>query len=372
MLGQPALPLLEGAKTAQLQQLAQAGAAGVIRQQRRGLGIDRLRVHHELLGLAPRETAAGSWYAASVNLALSEGETAWCCDFVTQRDGKIIDPMAGRISTKESEVLLHALDEQLGSDTRRWEAGEGSHHVLVVRDPSLSGERPPAIPSPEQLLNLRWDEHLPGASAGDALRLLIDEAGKLLDDHPINRVRVDLGENPANLLWLWGPITGEAPAAHQRRTRLDGLLLSRYFPMRGLARVRGFDWKEGPAALDERGMHALWKAIIAGLEHHQTVYVHLRVDTADPVERQCAMERLDQLILKPLTQELPRRGPWRLLVAIDDHGSEAIPFVAIGTGLPQHPVVSLAGSQLAEGSLIFPDAAALAVWFRQGSSWPTA
>ena len=91
--------------------------------------------------------------------------------------------------------------------------------------------------------------------------------------------------------------------------------------------------------------------------------VHLRVESGDQVERLCAMERIDQLLLKPLTQLLPRLGEWRLLAVIDGRMGGAVPFVALGTGLPQQPVVSLSPQSLAESPLRFADGAALFSWF---------
>ena len=146
--------LLEGSKTAHLHQLAQAGAAGVIRQIADQDPGDPAMLHRGLLGLDPHDAdlTAARCYAASANITLEPGETAWCCDFVTQHDGVIIDPEAGRIPTKESEVLLQALEEQLGAEGRRWELGSGPHHVLVTRDPALATRGGHAVRSPHRLL----------------------------------------------------------------------------------------------------------------------------------------------------------------------------------------------------------------------------
>ena len=102
------------------------------------------------------------------------------------------------------------------------------------------------------------------------------------------------------------------------------------------------------------------------IERHDFVYVHLGIETSNQVERLCAMERIDQLLLKPLTELLPRVGPWRLLVAIDDRTSGAVPFMAIGTGLPQAPAVSLHARHLAESPLALHDGFALFSWLTTG------
>jgi hypothetical protein len=74
------------------------------------------------------------------------------------------------------------------------------------------------------------------------------------------------------------------------------------------------------------------------------------------------MERIDQHLLKPLTETLPTMGSWRMLAVIDDRSGLA-PFVAIGTGLPNQPVAKLSVQALAESPLVFADGAALYTWF---------
>ena len=360
-------PLLEGARTAHLQQLAQAGAAGLgkLGAQKNHGTIDRLRLHRALFGLDARQpgTAPGSWYASAANVPLKSGETAWCCELVTQRDGRLTDPSAGHIPTKESELLLHALDERLGSETRRWKVGQGPHHVLVVRDePALAaGDKP--VPPPELLLGELWERHLPGGETERALRALLEQGAKILEQHPVNRVRADLGENPANMLWLWGAADAGSSRSFADRTGLSGAVVSSSFLLRGFAKALGLGWKEGPASFEERSMKPIAKTVHGLLERHDFVYVHLSVASNDPVQRLVAMERLDQLLLKPLTEQLPQSGPWRLLTVVDDRTRGTTPFVAIGTGLPQQPVVSLTAEHLAESPLAFKDGGDWFSWF---------
>ena len=96
--------LLEGAKTAHLRHVAQAGAAGTIRSPAPNGQRERLRLHRSLLGAHPDDPVAdpGSCYAAAVGLALAPDETAWCCDLVTQRDGAVVDADGGKIPTTQS------------------------------------------------------------------------------------------------------------------------------------------------------------------------------------------------------------------------------------------------------------------------------
>ena len=361
-------PLLEGAKTAHLQQLAQAGAAGLGKMgaSKNHGTIDRLRLHQALLGFDARQpgTTPGSWYAAAANLQLQAGETAWCCELVTQHDGRITDPIAGNIPTKESELLIRTLEERLGSETRRWHLGQGPHHVLIVRgEPVLSAAGRKPVPPPELVIGEPWERQLPRGDADDALKALLEQGAKILEQHPVNRVRVDLGENPANMLWLWGASDAGAARSFTDRTGFSGAVVSSSFLLRGFAKTLGLGWKDGPHSFEERSLKPVAKTVQGLLERHDLVYVYLSIATNDPVQRLCAMERIDQLLLKPLTEQLPDTGPWRLLTVVDDRARGVAPFVAIGTGLPQQPVASLTAENFAESPLAFQDGSDWFSWF---------
>ena len=364
--------LLEGAKTAHLQQLAQGGAAGVLRHAAEYDHGDPALLHRGLLGLDPQDVdvAAARCYTASANIAMEPGETAWCCDLVTQHEGVLIDPEAGRITTKESDLLVKALDEHLGAEGRRWATGSGPHHVLITRDPALAAERGHAVRSPHRLVGQEWARHFPKGELGDALRMLVEQSSQILESHSINRVRLDLGENPANLIWLWGPTSGGAGSSFKERTGLSAAVVSNSFWLQGLAKAMNLGWSEGPPSFEEPAVHRWVKAIVPLVRAHDLVYIHLRVNTDDPVERLCAMERIDQLLLKPLTDQLPALGAWRLMSVIDDRRSRVVPFVAIGSGLPQQPVSQLTPEAFAASPLRQEDGLRLFSWFTTPSASP--
>ncbi|MCX7706069.1 MAG: hypothetical protein N2115_07445 [bacterium] len=57
---------------------------------------------------------------------------------------------------------------------------------------------------PYQLINKNYREYLPQSGSIRPLARIIENSSRILEKHPVNRVRIDLGENPANLLWLHG------------------------------------------------------------------------------------------------------------------------------------------------------------------------
>lgn len=362
-----ATSLLEGTKAVFMQQLASAGAAGIVKRHAQSRLINRLGVHRGLLGLEPKraEPPEGQYYAASVNLKLAEGETIWCCDFATQQDACIVDPAAGQIPTKESALLIQALNMALGSDARRWEVGSGQHHLFITRDAALAPEASVSVPPPEMMVGEPWSRFLSRNALSQALQLLVEQAKDVLEHHPVNQVRVDLGQNPANFLWLWGGANNQPRPSFAARTGLSGAVVSHSFPLRGLAKTLQLEWKSGPALLDEISMDRLMKEVLQLLQGHELVYVHLRVTSPDAVERLCIMERVDQRLLKPIVEQLGSRGDWRLLAAIDDRLQGSVPFIAVGAGLPKEPVEQIQAGGLAESPLAFEDSAALFSWFTQ-------
>ena len=354
--------LLENSKLGHLQQLAQAGAGGTIQLSSRR-PTHRFDLHRGLLGLNSDEpgVSAAQCYAAGANILLGEGETAWCCELITHQEGRILDATAGRITTKESELLVHALDEELGSDSLRWEIGEGPHHLLITTDPDFERHGSGRVPAPELLVGEAWRDHLPKGVQGDALAAVIEQAAAILEPHPVNRVRVDLRENPANLVWLWGAAQVATPAPFRQQTGFSGAVSSSHFLLRGLARCLGLGWRQGPASLEDATMQRWTSSAARLIREHDLTYLHLPIETADPVERLCAMERMDHMV-HTLTDTLSKQ-PWRLLVVLDERREQTVPFVAIGTGLPQQPVTKLHTAELAESPLRFDTAAELFSWF---------
>jgi 2,3-bisphosphoglycerate-independent phosphoglycerate mutase len=362
-------PLLEGARATHLLQLAQAGAGGLLRGRGRQAALGRLQIHAGLLGRQAQDPTAAParWYAAALGVACSPDETLWCCDLVTQHEGAVVDPLAGRISTKEGQELIAALNQRLGADTRRWIVGEGPHHIFVTRDPALAPGRAAAPRPPELLRGEAWAAALGRGRSREPLRALLEQSAQVLDAHAVNRVRVDLGENPANLGWLWGPLRGEAAVAHPGTPAARaGTLVSSAFPMRGCAAALGLAWHEAPRTFEERQVRALAVFAVKTLAKQDLLYLHLQVQAAEPVERLVAMERIDHLVIKPLIEALPGLGEWRLLVAVDDRATGGVPWMAAGTGLERRPVVRFSADAFAASPLRFEEPTDAFAWLTHG------
>jgi 2,3-bisphosphoglycerate-independent phosphoglycerate mutase len=295
---EPLVDLLQSTKAAHLHHMAQTGAIGSLRWPLPRTALDGFHAHWALLGysIQSESTRAGRAYAAAVDHALKPDEVAWCCDFVTQHEGRVVDPTAGAISTQEAKLLIEALNRQFGSEDRRWLLGEGSQHVLLLRDPALAAaglEKP--LEPPARIVGVLWKRRLPKGSLGRAVRTLVDQTSRLLEIHEVNRVRVDLRENPANMMWLWGAAKAHTVPTLKDHSGLSGVIISSVFPMRGFASMLGCSWEPGAVKLDEPSLKRLNRAVPKLLAGSDLLYLHVAVDASDPVERLCAVKRLDAL-----------------------------------------------------------------------------
>jgi len=126
-----------------------------------------------------------------------EKQTFFLARFLMQVDGRVIETDVN-LSDKETAGLLDVFSAP----------GKEIEFYAMDREP-IAGFRKefPLEPVvfPDDLKGKRFAEYLYGNNELADINSLIDSSVKILSENPINRVREDLGEISANLLWLWGP-----------------------------------------------------------------------------------------------------------------------------------------------------------------------
>jgi len=165
---------------------------------------------------------------------------------------------------------------------------------------------------------------VPKGKAELKVRRYLERAAEVLAAHPVNDVRVDLGENPANGIWLWGGGQALAPPAGPEPRETRGALASSARMGKGIASLCALEvlqirspWRGEP---DE----AVWSIpdLIDCLRRvdRLTIYVEAPqegVGFGDDVEKVRALDLLDQVVLGPL-YEIVREGfrPCRLVLTV--------------------------------------------------------
>src|SRR6185503_20797962 len=141
----------------------------------------------------------GPLEAAGLGVELEPDDLALRLNLVSTFDGVLVDTRAGHVSDQEAALLLAVLREiDLGGFPLELHAGAGYRHLAVVRGGAKLDVT--TVP-PHEVLGKRLADHRPrGRDAGPLVRFL-EEAARRLAVHEVNRVRVDLRENPADAAW---------------------------------------------------------------------------------------------------------------------------------------------------------------------------
>ncbi|OQA52540.1 MAG: cofactor-independent phosphoglycerate mutase [Candidatus Omnitrophica bacterium ADurb.Bin292] len=243
-------------------------------------------------------------------------------NFITEASGLLADSTAGSISTKESRALINFLNKKISSDFVRFFAGTAHRHIAVIKDAhgfeALSAKTNP----PEDVEGQKIEDVLPNGAGEELLKKLMFDARLLLQDHEINQVRVDLGENPANMIWLWGQ--GKKPALKPLRELYDltgGAMVAVREYAKGLGRVAGLtvmevkEENEDPSVFYDR----ISKIALDALEEKDFVCIHLhQPDEAsragDLKSKIFAIEGIDSFVFSKIRKYFERQKEARLLI----------------------------------------------------------
>ncbi len=212
---------LEAAKTPAMDALVKKGRIGTASFVPARLPVSPDIAVLSYLGYDPEEfyTGIAPLEAAAMGISQSDHEIVFRCDLVTVFDDILVDTSASRITPRESHILIEELQRKLGSDRIRFFPGVGYKNILRIHDPELVDALDEVDSQiPEKIMGQRFSKHLPSGRASEILTDLMDQSKEILDQHEINRVRIDLGENPANMIWPWGQ--GKRPKLPTLKSRI--------------------------------------------------------------------------------------------------------------------------------------------------------
>jgi len=283
-----------------------------------------------LLGYEPQHfyTGRAPLEAASMGINLQEDETAYRCNLVTleKNDDEslvMVDFSAGLIPTAESNILIKDLQDEIGSDRFHFYPGISYRHLMVSRTSLPDLETVPPHDYIGKDVSEFWDRYLQHPE----LQLLLQGAGRFLEEHQVNKQRTRRGLPAANAIWLWGE--GKAPTIPTLNEQfgLQGSLISAVDLLKGIGSYGGLDIIEVAGATGDIHTNYAGKAAAAlkALAEQDFVFVH--VEAPDEAGHQGsvqdkirAIEDFDSKIAKPIFEALQSMEPgtdFRLVVCMD-------------------------------------------------------
>ncbi len=268
--------------------------------------------------------------AVSMGLSMRPEDTAYRCNVVTvseeeaDYDDKVmIDHSADEITTAEASELIKAVEEKLGTEFRHFYTGVSYRHCMIwYNTPSEYN-----FMRPHDILGQKIKEHLPAGAAGKPFYELMRASYDILNHHPINEARRARGLRPANSIWLWSP--GKKPALPNfyEKWGLRGAVISAVDLIKGIGLCAGMQSIDVDGATGN--VHTNWSgkadAAIEAFENERDfVYIHVEAPDecghrAELENKVLSIEKIDELILKPLYEYLVSTGEDFKIMVLPDH-----------------------------------------------------
>jgi 2,3-bisphosphoglycerate-independent phosphoglycerate mutase len=235
---------------------------------------------------------------------------------------------------------------------------------VVFRGRGLSPEVTDTDPHETGSAILESEARRPGAKAtAKAVNEFTKQAHKLLEDHPVNRARVERGEPPANAIVLRGagvysqlvPITERL---HLKAAGIAGVAL-----IRGMFRTVGMDVVDVAGATGglDTDMIAKADAALEALRTYDLVVLHVKAPDlcghdGNASEKIRVIERLDAMM-----GQLKARLPGDVVIgitadhstpiALKDHSGDPVPLTIFGEGVRVDDVLNFDERSVARGAL---------------------
>lgn len=339
--------VLEAAETPNMDRIAIDGMQGCVRTVPAGMTPGSDVALMSLLGYDPAQcyTGRAPIEAVAQNIPLGPDDWVFRCNLVTCADGLMADHSAGHISTKEAREIIDELKAVLESKTVRFYPGVSYRHLCVISGIDFSKV---TTSPPHDIIGEKVAKHLPRGKHSDFLNDLMARSQQLFENHPINRVRRDLGENPVSTIWLWGQGQKALLERFSKKYGKHGAAITAVDLVRGLARLIGFDLipVQGATGYVDTNYPGKGQAAIEALEKYDIVFVHIEAPdeaghSGNPQQKKKAVELIDQFIVGPVYEALQHYEQYRILVMPDhptpveirSHVDEPVPFAMAGTGV---------------------------------------
>lgn len=336
---------LQAARTPVMDTMAKVSEQGIAYTVPKNLPAGSDVANLAMLGYDPQKYYSGRspLEALSIGVDMKDTDIALRCNIVTLSEDEtyeektIIDHSSGEITTEEARVLIDAVKKELETDEFQYYPGVSYRH-LTIWDHGETVELTP----PHDILGKRIGEYLPEETK---LREMMEKSFDILDRHPINEKRREMGLNPANSIWFWGAGTRPALDDFEEKTGKKGAMVSAVDLLKGIAvgtHMLNLDVEGATGGLDTN-YKGKAMAAVDSLTKDGADVVYIHVEAPDEMGHQGSVENkvkaiefLDDQVIRVVAEELKKRGEdFRMLIGPDHptpisirtHSKDPIPFM---------------------------------------------
>ncbi|MBF0511554.1 MAG: cofactor-independent phosphoglycerate mutase [Candidatus Omnitrophica bacterium] len=342
---------LEAARTPHMDFLAKNGMTGLVQTIPDGLPPGSDIGNLSLMGYNPKKHLCGraALEAANLGVKLGKDEVAFRCNLVTVKNGTMVDYSAGHISTDEARNLIEYLERMIDWPDVRFYPGKSYRHLMVVKTLNVVNMVNVKTTPPHDIMGKKIKSYLPSGQNGGILLRMMEKSPSILNDHQINKLRVDSHENPANMIWLWGQGANPQLPLFKTRYGLSGSVISAVDLVNGIGCLIGLEVVSVPGANGYYDTNYKGKARYAldSLKKNDFVFVHVEATdeaghNGDWKAKVACCERFDDEVVGTILKSYKNKEEGvRILVSPDHatpitirtHERGPVPFVMWGDGI---------------------------------------
>lgn len=381
---------IEASKIPNMNFIAKNGIVGTASTIPKGMTPASDVANLAIMGYDPKKYYSGRGPLEAVNMGIELGidDVAFRCNFITEYKGALIDYSAGHIKTKEAEILIKALDEKLGTPLVKFYAGISYRHLMVVKNgrhfPLDSKEADLAkikYMPPHDIAGQPIKDNLPKGRGSELLIKMMEESRSILMKCDVNKVRLDLKENPANMIWLWGQGSKPDLPLFKEKYGVGGSIISAVDLLNGIGKLIGLEPIKVPGATGYYDTNYQGKAdyAIASLEKNDFVFIHVEApDEAghnkDIRAKIGAIENFDRFIVGSILKRFTDKDSIRMMIlpdhatpiSVGTHVADPIPFAIYGSGIEADSIEVFSEKAARAGKLFFSAGWQLMDYFIKG------
>lgn len=295
------------------------------------LGYDPMKYY---TGRSPLE-------AASIGVELQPTDVTLRCNLVTlsNENGSEImkDYSAGHITTEEAHELIKDIKKRLDGKGFEFHPGISYRHLLVWN----KGNKEVKTTPPHDISSKEINPHLPIGKGSELLLDLMHKSKDILKDHPVNKKRVNEGNNPVTSIWLWGQGVAPKMPSYKELYGLSGSVISAVDLVKGIGYYAKLDVIDVPGATGYLDTNYEGKVEYAldSLNDVDLTMIHIESTdetghVGDAKLKIQAIEDFDKRVVANVLEGIKKFGDYRILVMSDHptpidirtHINEPVPF----------------------------------------------
>lgn len=324
--------ILQSCDKPNIDKLASVSEVGLCKTVPDGMKPGSDVANMSVLGFDPKQfyTGRSPLEAVSMGIKLQDTDVTLRCNLVTlsdednYEDKKMLDYSAGEISTEEAAELIDYLKNHFDDEETTLYSGVSYRHCLVLNN----GNTGAILTPPHDISDKPIKGHLPEGVNGEKYLNIMKRSYELLKDHPLNKVRVAAGKNPANSVWLWGEGTKPALENFKEKFNLKGGIISAVDLVKGIGiladmqiiPVEGItgNWDTNFKGKADAAIDAL---LNKGLD---LVYIHMEAPDecghhGDIEKKIYSVEQIDKCVVKTIIDKFKESGEELTMLICPDH-----------------------------------------------------